>query len=291
MEMSGAALGQTRMQRTAVWNTVQFALNGIMFVLLGEQLPELLFNAANAVQESNHVNPWWLAVYVLAINLALAALRFLWVWISLRFAALVAKLKREPPPAKPNVRLVAAVSVAGVRGAITLAGVLTLPLMLDDGTPFPTRDLAIVLAAGVVVLSLTAASICLPRLLKDLNMPEDSHHAVEEDRARVAAAESAIRAIEQTMHDLAKNHGDADLYTEAATRAMDVYRRRIEGHQQTGENAGRLRQLDDIERRIRLAGVRAEREAIFALARGQGLSDERSRKLVRELDLLEERLS
>jgi len=291
MEMSVAALGQTRMQRAAVWNTVQFALNGIMFVLLGEQLPELLLNAANAVQESNHVNPWWLAVYVLAINLALAALRFLWVWVSLRFAALVATIKGTPQPGRPNVRLVAAVSVAGVRGAITLAGVLTLPLTLNSGLPFPARDLAIVLAAGVVVLSLIAASVGLPRLLKGLNMPEESHHAIEEDRARVAAAAAAIRAIEQTTHDLARGQHDADLYAEAASLAMDLYRRRIQGHSETGENAARLRQFDDIDRRIRLAGVRAERETIFALARGQELSDECSRKLVRELDLLEERLS
>jgi len=291
MEMSGAALGQTRMQRAAVWNTVQFALNGIMFVLLGEQLPELLLNAANAVQESNHVNPWWLAVYVLAINLALAALRFLWVWVSLRFAALMAAIKGTPSPNKLNVRLVAAVSVAGVRGAITLAGVLTLPLTLNSGLPFPARDLAIVLAAGVVVLSLIAASMALPRLLKDLNMPEDSHHAIEEDRARVAAAEAAIRAIEQATHDLAQGQHDADLYAEAAAQAMDLYRRRIQGHSETGENAARQRQFDDIDRRIRLAGVRAERETIFALARGQDVSDECSRKLVRELDLLEERLS
>jgi CPA1 family monovalent cation:H+ antiporter len=291
MEMSGAALGQTRMQRAAVWNTVQFALNGIMFVLLGEQLPELLLNAANAVQESNHVNPWWLAVYVLAINLALAALRFLWVWVSLRFAVLVAMIKGTPSPGKLNVRLVAAVSVAGVRGAITLAGVLTLPLTLNSGLPFPARDLAIVLAAGVVVLSLIAASVALPRLLKDLNMPEDSHHAIEEDRARVAAAGAAIRAIEQATHDLAQGQHDADLYAEAAAQAMDLYRRRIQGHSETGENAARQRQFDDIDRRLRLAGVRAERETIFALARGQEVSDECSRKLVRELDLLEERLS
>ena len=291
MELSGSALGQTRMQRTAVWNTVQFALNGVMFVLLGEQLPELLSSAASAVQESNHLNPWWLAVYVLAINFALGALRFLWVWASLRFSAFLAKLRGAPAPNKPNVRLVAAVSVAGARGAITLAGVLTLPLTLTDGTPFPTRDLAIVLAAGVVVFSLLAASVSLPHLLKDLNMPDDSEQLAEEDRARIAAAEAAIRAIEQTMHDLAQGQDDADLYAEAATHAMNWYRRRIEGHQQTGEDAVRLRQLDDIERRVRLAGVRAERETIFALARAQALSDGGSRKLVRELDLLEERLS
>ena len=291
MELSGQSLGETRMQRTAVWNTVQFALNGIMFVLLGEQLPQLFAGAVDAVQETNHLNPWWLAVYVLGINLGLATLRFLWVWVSLNFSAFVARVKGLPLRPKPNVRLIAAVSVAGVRGAITLAGVLTLPLFLDDGTPFPARELTILLAAGVIILSMLAASILLPRLLEGLVMPDESEHAAEEDRARVAAAEAAIRAIEQTMHELAESNNDADMYAEAATRAMDIYRRRIEGRQQTGENAVRARQVDAIERRIRLAGVRAERDTVFALARSQALSDSTSRKLVRELDLLEERLS
>jgi NhaP-type Na+/H+ or K+/H+ antiporter len=65
----------------------------------------------------------------------------------------------------PGWRLIAATSLAGVRGAITLAGILTLPLALLDGTPFPGRDLAIFLAAGVIIVSMTAASLGLPFLL------------------------------------------------------------------------------------------------------------------------------
>ena len=97
VELTGRALAGTRVQRTAVWDTVQFALNGIMFVLLGEQLPAILAGAVDVVRQSNHDNPWWLAVYVLAINLALAALRFAWVWISFRITAFLASRRGEAP--------------------------------------------------------------------------------------------------------------------------------------------------------------------------------------------------
>ncbi len=287
VELTGQSLASTRMQRTAVWDTVQFALNGIMFVLLGEQLPSIFASAMQVVQESDHENPWWLAVYVLAINFGLAALRFAWVWVAMKGAALVER-RRGLAPHEPTPRLVAAMSVAGVRGAITLAGVLTLPLMLSDGAPFPARDLAIFLAAGVIILSLTAANLALPRLLAGL-AAHNEHGAEEEfDEARRAAAEAAISAVEAALHEMAQGHSDADFFAEAAGRVMDRYRRRVEGHA-TGENAERIRHIDRIERRLRLAGLRAERDALYALARAQKISDASCRSLVREVDLVEER--
>jgi CPA1 family monovalent cation:H+ antiporter len=290
IELSGRALGSTRMQRTAVWNTVQFALNGVMFVLLGEQLPAIFSGAVNVVRQSGHVNPWWLLVYVLAISFGLAALRFAWIWVSVLLAERIARWRKLAVARRPNIRVFAVASVGGVRGAITLAGVLTLPLTLPDGNPFPARDLAIFLAAGVIILSLIAANLFLPRLLSGLEVPAETEHAQEVDRARVAAAEAAIRAIEQELHALAGNQSDADVYAEAATRVMELYRRRIEGRNASGESASRIRLSDDIEKRVRLAGLRAERDAIFRLARSYALSDESSRKLVREIDLAEERL-
>jgi CPA1 family monovalent cation:H+ antiporter len=287
-ELSGAALATTRMQRAAVWDTVQFALNGIVFVLLGLQLPAIFSEAVGAVQQSNQDNAWWLAVYVLVINLGLAGLRFMWVWVSLQLAYYVATRRGKVPRPKPSLRLVAAMSVAGVRGAITLAGVLTLPLTLSDGAPFPARELTIFLAAGVIILSLTAASVLLPRLMQGLHLPSESVEDVEEDHARIAAAKAAIRAIEEAGHEMASAHADVDLYTEAATRVMELYRRRLEG-QMSGANAVRVRRTSAIERKLRLAGLRAEREALFGLARANKISDARSRELVRELDLQEER--
>ncbi|MEP7246441.1 MAG: Na+/H+ antiporter [Gammaproteobacteria bacterium] len=291
MELSGGALGATRMRRTAVWDTVQFALNGVMFVLLGEQLPDILSGAKKVVAQSNHLNAGWLAAYVVVICLGLAALRFIWVWISLQCTALVARIRGESVAARASLRLIAVVSVGGVRGAITLAGVLTLPLMARDGSPFPARDLTIFLAAGVIILSLIAANVALPHLLRTLDMPAEPAKEQEVDRARVAAAQAAIQAIEHTLHELAAGQMDADLYAQAAARVMEIYRRRIEGRTQTGEIAASILRGDDIERKIRLSGLRAERNTLFTLARAQSLSDESSRKLVREIDLMEERLS
>lgn len=287
-ELTGHALATTRVQRTAVWDTVQFALNGIIFVLLGEQLPRIFSGAVESVQESGHHSPWWLVVYVLAINLGLAALRFFWVWLSLKFT-LFRALQRGETVRRPSLRLVLAVSLAGVRGAITLAGVLTLPLVLGDGTPFPARDLAIFLATAVIILSLLVASIGLPWLLRDLELPTEPEHHADEDRARVAASQAAMQAVEAAGHRLAQGQADADLHAEAAARVMDLYRRRIDGQAQTGEAADRIRKGDAVERELRLAGLGAEREAVYRLARERALSDESARKLVREIDLLEER--
>ncbi|HEX6997218.1 MAG TPA: Na+/H+ antiporter [Gammaproteobacteria bacterium] len=287
IELTGRVGAATRVQRAAVWDTVQFALNGVMFVLLGEQLPSIFAGAMDAVRESNHENPAWLAVYALAINLGLAALRFAWVWVSGRVQVWLARARGAGPVEELSLQQVGVMSVAGVRGAITLAGVLTLPLTLPDGAELPARDLAIFLAAAVVILSLIASSILLPRLLRGLDTAGKPAED-ELDRARVAAAEAAIPAIEAALHEMAKGQTDADIYAEAAARVMELYRRRVEGHL-GGENAPRVRQADLIESRLRLAALCAERERLFALARAHVISDYTARKLVRDLDLQEER--
>ncbi|MGH6760681.1 MAG: Na+/H+ antiporter [Phyllobacterium sp.] len=287
-EISGQALAITRVRRTAVWDTIQFALNGVIFVLLGEQLPGIFSSAVNTVGESGHNDPWWLAIYVIAINLALAALRFAWVWMSLRFT-LLKFARRGTRLQMPSWRLVAATSVAGVRGAITLAGVLTLPLLMNDGTPFPARDLAIFLAAGVILVSLIVATITLPRLLEGLELPPEPSYREREDAARIAAAEAAIKAVEREQHNLSKGRLDADLYASTAAKIMDSYRQRIDGRSATPEAGETYRQMENIERELRLAALKAERNEVFRIARARKLEDETARRLVREIDLIEAR--
>jgi Na+/H+ antiporter len=287
-EQTGQALAVTRVRRSAVWDTVQFAANGIIFVLLGEQLPRIVSGAAEVVWETGHYNPAWLIVYVIAINVALAVLRLAWVWTSLRFT-LFRQALRGQTLVKPSWRLIAATSLAGVRGTITLAGILTLPLIMDDGSPFPARDLAIFLAAGVIIVSLIAASIGLPFLLHNLELPPEPSHQEEEDRVRIAASEAAIRAIEKAQHALGEGRSDADLYADAGSRIMELYRQRIDGRSKTGEEGELVRKIDEIERRLRLAALRAERDEVYRQARSHKVSDDLTRKLVREIDLLDAR--
>jgi monovalent cation/hydrogen antiporter len=284
VEGRGQALAATRIRRSTVWDIIQFTANGTIFVLLGEQLPAILTGAAETVRLTGHHEPYWLIVYVLAINGGLAALRFAWVWFSFRFTLL-----RRGETFRPNWRIVTAMSFAGVRGAITLAGVLTLPLALTDGAAFPTRDLAILLAMGVIIVSLLVASAGLPLLLRDLNMPADPQAVGAEDEARIKAARAAIAEIERVEHEMASGRADADIYIAIAADVMDLYRRRIERISTEETTLEERRNIDRVERELRLAALRAERTTIFELSERQGLGSEIARKLIRELDLLEAR--
>ncbi|WP_374388712.1 Na+/H+ antiporter [Brevundimonas sp.] len=284
--VGGQSLAMTRIRRGVVWDTVQFVANGIIFVILGEQMPSIMARAAEVVAGTSRPEVWWLAVYVFAIVAALAALRFLWVWTSLKLT-LFRRRHRGPPP-KVGLRLTMVMSLAGVRGAITLAGILTLPFVLADGSPMPSRNLAIFLAAGVIIVSLLVATFALPRLLKDVELPPEPSHEREEDRGRVAAASAALRAIEDVSHAMAEGKPNPDLYSDIASRIMEVYRHRVETHTRTDEDDAVLaRKIDDVERRLRLAGLAAEREELGRMARARQIDEVTARKMIREVDLQE----
>jgi CPA1 family monovalent cation:H+ antiporter len=287
VELGGHALAATRIQRSAVWDTVQFSLNGVMFVLLGEQLPSILTGARASLEEVGHVNPWWLVLYAFSITVGLMVLRFAWVWTALKLTLFrKSRMGHDAPP--PHWRLLLATSLAGARGAITLAGVMTLPLAMGDGKPFPARDLTIFLASAVILLSLLAASIGLPRILSGVNFPEESEESQEEDRAREVAANAAIAAIEKAQIELMSTSVDADLYPQAAGRVIALYKHRLVEHKEVDE-ARQFRKLDAAEKALRMSALQAERKAIFNLARHGHISDDISRKLVREIDLSESR--
>jgi len=292
VDLSGQALAATRVQRAVVWNTLQFALNGIMFVLLGEQLPDIFRGAVRVVEESGHVNPWWLLAYALAINAALAALRFAWVWVSLQISMRVAERRGTVAP-KASMRMIAAVSLAGVRGAITLAGVLTLPVLLSDGTPFPARDLAIFLAATVIIISLVAASVGLPRLLNGLAVPPETEHHAQEDLAQQAARRAAVMAIEKKMHDLvaANPATDPQFYTDVAGRLVESMAMQGGTAAEADPDQAVRQRQEAVARALRFAALNASRDELFRLARARRISDEVCRAAVRKLDLQEARMA
>lgn len=284
--IAGQSMAMTRIRRSVVWDTVQFVANGIIFVILGEQMPSILSRAAEVVAGTSRPEVWWLAVYVFGIVATLAALRFVWVWTSLKLTLF--RRRHRGPPAKVGLRLTMVMSLAGVRGAITLAGILTLPFALGDGSPMPSRNLAIFLAAGVIVVSLVVATFALPRLLKNVELPPEPSHEQEEDRGRVAAASAALRAIEDASHAMAEGRPNPDLYSDIAGRIMETYRQRIETHTRTDEeDAALTRKMDDIERRLWLAGLAAEREELRRLMRARQLDEVTAKKLFRDVDLQE----
>ena len=144
-----------------------------------------------------------------------------------------------------------------------------------------------VAAAGVAIgIALVMVSIGLPKVLKGLELPYDQAGQLEEDRARRGAAIAAIAAVERAQH-VVRQHADAQICSQAATRVIASYQRRLERTASSGKSPGNLREAEAAERELRVAGLQAEREEIFSLARQAQISDETARKLVHEIDLAE----
>jgi len=288
-ERLGRALAGTRLRRAAVWDAVQFAANGVIFVLLGQQIPGIVAGADRAIRSTGEGNPLRLVLYVLTIFAVLALLRALCASAALGLVLYRTKRRASEIGMSPG-RAIAVTTIAGARGALTLSGVMTLPLTLQDGAAFPTRELAILLAAGVIVVSLLAANIGLPLLTRDLKGRHELAPLPDEREARLTAAREAVRAIEQELEAPDKPGAPAALRGAAASRLLSEYRRRMEAWPAQEPDPQIARVREQIERDLFRLALTAEREALRALAMTGKLSEEIARSLIREVDLQESRL-
>lgn len=289
-ELSGAPMAATRMQRTAVWDTVQFILNGIIFVMLGEQLPRMLRDLPRVAAELGADSALEVLGYVVVITLALGLLRFAWVGITMRLTSLRRSWVRGVSHG-PQIRLMLVTAAAGARGAITLAGILTLPLLMADGTVFPARDALIFLAMGVILLSLLIASVVLPPLAARLavDLPTEPGRTGE-GAARIAATEAAIRCIEQRLAEPPADPQLAAVRAEAGAHLLDVFQRRLQYGDPSGETMEDMQAVAEAERSLRLEAIRAARRELLEQCRVRLIDDDVYRRLMRELDLQESSL-
>lgn len=282
----------TRMQNGAVWGMVEFTFNGLIFLLLGLQLPGIVSGAKGDLEQAGGGELWYLVGYVLAITFVLLILRFIWVWVSLRFVLLRAMHRGEKRP-KVGTRLVWTSALAGVRGAITMAGVLSLPLMKSADVPFPTRHLMILLATGVILATLIIGAIGLPLSVKGLKLPGEDPRVREERKARALAAEAALRGIADEQKRV---EGDGDenavaLASHVAARVMADYQQRLEAAGEEGDVPEKARAEAGTERVMRLAALRAERRELYNLRRSHEINDDTLRTLIGEIDLAEAALT
>ncbi|MFA0810370.1 Na+/H+ antiporter [Microbulbifer epialgicus] len=276
--LHGSEMSTTRMDRRAVWNTVQTVLDGIIFVLLGEQLVSL---SEADLSGARHTGLGMVAIYILAISLVLLLLRFIWVWVSLYFS----RFRRSIPSFSTHFVLVSVLSLAGVRGAITLAGAFSLPLFLPDGSLLPGRELALAIAMGVILVSLLLASVSLPLLLKHLPDTPQLAAIGDERGARISAAKAAEQRLIVLRSGIDGHWEHKDIAYEVIDHLLEVYRRRISSDDNESEKEVWVRAR--VERNFRLAALAAERKQLFALRIRREIDDELHRKLVLEVDLVE----
>ncbi|MBK5516306.1 Na+/H+ antiporter [Pseudomonas sp. TH10] len=284
----------TRLLNRSVWSLLEFAFNGLIFLLLGLQLPDIIKAVA-----SHETSLWPTLLYrcldVLAIFLVLLVLRFVWVQSIWRLSGLLRRWRGKGEMTQvPTARSCWLLTVGGVRGAVTLAGVLSVP-MLMGGVAFPERDLLIFIAAGVILLSLIAACIALPLLLRGIEKSPDDKRRNEVREAWRKTAEAAIHALEAEEAEEAeeaKPHdaAQAALAAELKARIMSEYRHQLEVFNDSAEAQALAFQMDLLERRMRLKALRAQRLELYSLSRQHQIGDDVLREVLAELDLSEANL-
>jgi len=274
-----------RLRANSVWQMLEFVFNGMVFLMLGLQLPGILEISVRQADADPNVELWVLFASVVLIYMALMVVRFGWLW-TMRFISRTALKKRPMEFSSYSTRELLIASFAGVRGAITLAGVLSIPLLLSNGNDFPARYELVFLATGVILFSLLVGVVMLPLLLRGVEGVDKAGHRRELQMARATMASVAIDSLhkmeERLMVDTEENI-DPELLKEVSSRVMGNLRRRVDGK----EDMERALFAENLERRFRLSALRSERAELYHLRATQQISNETMQKLLHDLDLLE----
>lgn len=294
LELSGTALPLTRLRRAAIWETLEFTLNGVIFVLLGEQLPRIVARAAAELPKDGVAGPSGIALVTLVAWAALTLIRFAFVT-----AMTLWHDRRQPPDARMRVRLltVLAMTFSGVRGAVTLAAALALPIVLPDGADFPARNLVVAAAAGVILTSLAVANVALPVIARLITAASAERDDGALRQARLRAAQAAMAAVERANQEREGTTnqrqreavaGDEAQWDQAAATILSAYRARLE---RLGAPAGTGIRREAAEHQLRVAALHAERAEVAAMVAEHVIDDETARLLLRELDSQEAALA
>ncbi|QCT88261.1 Na+/H+ antiporter [Escherichia sp. E4742] len=276
-----------RIKAKSSWSMLEYVFNGMVFLILGLQLPGIISESLIRAENDPLVDTGSLLLDIIWIYLALMVVRLGWLWL-MRLYSRKRSGKHPMLFAGYKTRHMLLATFAGVRGAITLAGVLSIPLMLPDGTPFPGRYLLVFLATGVILFSLVCGIIILPLLLgKNMGIFGDNRQK-EEEAADLFMSKMAILSVQKTQQRLLRTSTenlDNDLIVETGARFID-YMRCNEDDMSSNDNSLHM-QRAKLERTFNLAALNAKRAAIYQMRARQEVSDETLAKIVSELDVLE----
>ncbi|MES2304336.1 MAG: Na+/H+ antiporter [Gemmatimonadota bacterium] len=255
-----------RLQNRAVWDVLVFVMNALIFVLLGASFGGLI--TTTAATTLRHVG-----LIALGVSLIVILVRLVWVPIATWLPRWLSREIRESEPA-PRPGAVGLVAWTSMRGIVSLASALALPVALNDGTPFPYRTEILLITMVVILVTLVVQGLTLAPLIRRLRFPIDPTPHIEERHARREALRDGVERLE----DLAD---EPWVVVEEVERLREEYRRRT---------AFDLACADEEKgaasrRRLRAELLRAERRAMIRLRDEGAISDEVLHELERELDV------
>jgi Na+/H+ antiporter len=273
--MIGAA---TRLQAAAFWEMLSFLLNGFVFITIGLQLRGILHELAGLSLRAVFID-------ALLISAAVVLVRIAWVFPATYLPRYLFKSirRRDPYPGWRNVVIVA---WAGMRGVISLAAAFALPFTLPDGRPFPARNYILFFTFCVILTTLVFQGLTLPLIITKLRIGRDRSTDEEERSARFEANKAALSLIK----DLA---GKNEFPTDALERLRAEYDERLQQLQLCADNpddcSGQI--ATPSYQRLQQIALQAERQTIIRLRNQRVINDDALRRIQRDLDLAEARLT
>jgi monovalent cation/hydrogen antiporter len=268
-----------RLRVWAVWDSLTFILNGLAFVLIGLQLPYV----TGAIRDQSLAN---LILYGLAFSGFLILLRLMWMFPGAYLANLVRRHllhQKEPLPPRRHVLIV---GWTGMRGVVSLAAAIALPLTLADGASFTQRNVIIFLAFSVILVTLVLQGLTLPLLIRALGVAGASGVHEEERQARRAILEAPLSYLQKSKSE--SDSEGAEIYADLEQH----YRRRLATLAEAGDNSKEsidptfYQRFNNLSREL----LRVERQTAVRLWNEGRISDELLRKIEHEIDLGEARL-
>jgi Na+/H+ antiporter len=272
----------SRIQTTNVWATVAFVLNGLVFILIGLQLP-IIINGLTEYSFSVAIK------YGLIISVLTILIRIVWVYPGTFLPRWISKRIRAKEKA-PSVGGVFLVSWAGMRGVVSLASALSIPLTLEDGTPFPERNLILFITFIVILVTLVVQGLSLPFLIKHLNITEsDETLPPEEQEASIHLRLSKV-ALNTLNERYKKELGENELVQNLNDRLQNDISLTLQRLESLECNETEKEEIE-IYNRVLIDLIKVQRKELIVLRTEHEFEDELLRKQTDQLDLNEARLS
>jgi Na+/H+ antiporter len=269
-----------RLQAFAFWEMVMFLLNGFIFIVIGLQLPGIL----RALSGESLIGP---IVTAIIVSGAVVLVRIIWV-IPATYLPLVLGLAHAGHAHDPISRRqqAAIMGWSGMRGVVSLAAAFALPLTLSNGKAFPGRNYILFLTFSVILTTLVLQGLSLPLLIRKLGITRDGEADEEERRARLEANNAAIELI-------GKLRASGEFSSDTLDRLRAEYDERVEQLQLCAENPDDCRGeiATPQYQRLQREALRAERQTIIRLRNERVINDDALRRIQRDLDLAEARLT
>ena len=268
----------TRLQATALWSMVDFLLNGLLFILVGLQLRPILDGI------TGH-HPGRLLWHGILVSLTVVAARLLWVFTAVYLPRLLRRSHFAGDP-YPSWRPILVVAWTGMRGGISLAAALALPLTVAGGQPFPGREMLLFLTFAVIFSTLVVQGLSLPVLITRLALPKDETTAQEVNQTRRRVAQAALDYLATVSADSAGLPQKLlDSQQEYWTRKTALLPAREQGQPQEESEAKML-----AFRKLRRALIDTQRSTAIGLRDDSTISDGVLQDVQKALDLEEQRL-